>query len=101
MAKKYYEELINAIGISPSSNKLIEKLKKMLTKNFIIFSVIGIVCVYIFFHLINFFFKLPFIIIFGVLIGYILNILYAKYSQFKKLRSFSDSFTNSLLTKFK
>ena len=83
MPKKYYEDLLNAVDASPNAHKLFDKMKKMLTKNFIICSVIGIILVYIFFNLINFFFKLPFIIVFGLCIGYILDILYKKYKQLK------------------
>lgn len=91
MAKKYYEDLVNAINANPNSKKLLEKTKNLLTKNFIICSIIGIVAVYIFFNLINFFFKLPFIIIFGLLIGYILNILYAKYEQLNNLKNLTKN----------
>ena len=87
MTKKYYEDLVNAIDASPKSKKLLKKIKKLMTKNFIICSIIGIIAVYRFFNLINFFFKLPFIILFGLFIGYILNILYTKYQHLNNLKN--------------
>ena len=49
---------------------------KLLTKNFLIFAVIGIIISYIFFTMLSFLLRTPFIIIFGLILGYGMNSLY-------------------------
>ena len=52
--------------------------KKFFSKNFIIFSIIGIIISYILLTMLSFLFRGPFIIILGLLLGYSLNNLYNK-----------------------
>lgn len=66
----------NILNFTKNNSSSIQKIKKIFDKNFVIFSIIGIIISYLFFSVLSILFKTPFIIIFGIFLGYLMNKLY-------------------------
>lgn len=67
--------------------KIKENKSEYLSKNFIIFLVIGIIISYICFTMISLLFKTPIILIFGFILAYMMNNVYKKRQAKKKVKS--------------
>lgn len=59
------------------------KVKGFITSRLLIFLIVGIIISFIFFSILSFLFKTPFIIVVGLLIGYSLFKMYEKYESFR------------------
>ena len=59
-------------------NMSLDKARKIFNKNFVIFMILGIIVSYVFFSILSVLFKTPFIIIFGIFLGYIFDKLYSQ-----------------------
>lgn len=58
------------------NNMSLDKARKIFNKNFVIFMILGIIVSYIFFSILSVLFRTPFIIIFGIFLGYMFDKLY-------------------------
>lgn len=79
MIKKYMDMMKNYTK-TVNVNK---KIKEIVTSRLLIFLVAGIIISFIFFSILSFLFKTPFIIVVGLLIGYSLFKMYEKYESFR------------------
>ena len=59
-------------------NMSLDKARKIFNKNFVVFMILGIIVSYVFFSILSVLFKTPFIIIFGIFLGYIFDKLYSQ-----------------------
>ena len=60
-----------------TNNMSLDKARKIFNKNFVIFMIIGIIVSYVFFSILAVLFKTPFIIIFGIFLGYMFDKMYS------------------------
>jgi hypothetical protein len=68
-------------------NMSLDKARKIFNKNFVIFMILGIIVSYVFFSILSVLFKTPFIIIFGIFLGYIFDKLYSQGVTINRLMS--------------
>ena len=79
MVKKYMDMIKNYVDTVDLHNKV----KGFVTSRLLIFLIAGIIISFIFFSILSFLFKTPFIIVVGLLIGYSLFKMYEKYESFR------------------
>ena len=59
-------------------NMSLDKARKIFNKNFVIFMILGIIVSYMFFSILSVLFRTPFIIIFGIFLGYMFDKMYSQ-----------------------
>jgi len=59
------------------NNMSLDKARKIFNKNFVIFMILGIIVSYMFFSILSVLFRTPFIIIFGIFLGYMFDKMYS------------------------
>lgn len=69
----YYDNILKFLSLNKNSNK---KISSFLSKNIVIFMILGVIISYIFFTILSMLFRTPFIIAVGLLLGYLMNKIY-------------------------
>jgi hypothetical protein len=70
------------------NNMSLDKARKIFNKNFVVFMILGIIVSYIFFSILSVLFKTPFIIVFGIFLGFVFDKLYSQKTLINKFSKF-------------